>query len=304
MIGVYPMNLDETCYFLAMDFDKDGWRKDIEAVRETSNEFGIPFAIERSRSGNGGHVWFFFEELISASIARRFGSSLLTNSMEKRHELSFQSYDRLFPDQDTMPKGGLGNLIALPLQMAARTKHNSVFLDENFQPYNDQWDYLSNVIRLSEEKLMEFTEKLSKGSELGILKRETVDETKPWVSKPIVLQKQDFPQTVDIVNSGMLYIKKEGLSPKALNSIKRFAAFKNPEFLYETPSNVLQSEEFHYSLWPGAIFRSGRAGYKKQAMRMPTFGVPRIISCSEDFNEYIALPRGCEKDVKDHSIIT
>ena len=119
IIGIYPMNPDETCYFLAMDFDKEGWQKDITAVKNVCRTFRIPVAVERSRSGNGGHVWFFFEDAISASAARKFGMSLLTKAMENRHELPFVSYDRLFPNQDTIPEGGLGNLIALPLQKSA-----------------------------------------------------------------------------------------------------------------------------------------------------------------------------------------
>ncbi|MHB9012971.1 MAG: TOTE conflict system archaeo-eukaryotic primase domain-containing protein, partial [Ignavibacteriaceae bacterium] len=114
--GIYSMQLDETCYFLAIDFDDDGWEKDISLLRNVCKEFDIPFAVERSRSGNGAHAWFFFDEPISAALARKFGTSLLTYSMNKRHEIKFKSYDRFFPNQDTMPKGGFGNLIALPLQ--------------------------------------------------------------------------------------------------------------------------------------------------------------------------------------------
>lgn len=112
--GIYPMLPDETCYFLVMDFDEDGWQDDISMVREVCAEFDIPLTVERSQSGNGGHVWFFFEDRLSASLARKFGTALLTYSMSKRHEIPFKSYDRLFPSQDTLSKGGLGNLIALP----------------------------------------------------------------------------------------------------------------------------------------------------------------------------------------------
>ena len=114
--GVYPLCLDETCYFLAIDFDGEDWQKDIHVLRDVCSEFSIPLAVERSRSGRGAHAWFFFNEPISAALARKFGSSLLTNAMTKRHEIKFKSYDRFFPNQDNMPKDGLGNLIALPLQ--------------------------------------------------------------------------------------------------------------------------------------------------------------------------------------------
>jgi len=266
VIGVYPMNLDETCYFLAIDFDKEGWKKDIAVIRNTCSQFAIPVAIERSQSGNGCHAWFFFDQKISAVSARKFGTSLLTHSMGKRHEISFKSYDRLFPNQDTLPKGGFGNLIALPLQKIARDKGNSIFIDENFKPYPDQWQFLSSIPTLSETNMMLFITKLSRGNELGMLKNEA-SESKPWVKKAIGLKKHDFPQTVKIVKSGMLYVEKKGLTQKALNTLKRYAAFKNPEF------------------------------YKAQAMRLSTFGKPRVISCSDDYENYLAMPRGCEEDI-------
>lgn len=267
VIGIYPMCRDETCCFLAIDFDDEGWEKDISIIRDICTPMGIPAAIERSRSGNGGHLWFFFENNISASTARKFGSSLLTYSMQQRHEISFKSYDRLFPNQDTMPKGGLGNLIALPLQKFAREKGNAVFIDDKFEPYKDQWKFLCNIQKLAENELISFLTTLGKGNDLGALKNEEADTVKPWVKNKIELQTLDFPETVEITLSNMLYIKKTGFSQKALNILKRLAAFKNPEF------------------------------YKYQAMRMPTFNKPRIISCSEEFEDYLALPRGCEDDV-------
>ncbi len=266
VIGVYPMTLDETCHFLAIDFDKEGWKKDISVLRNTCSQFGIPIAIERSQSGNGCHAWFFFDQSISAVSARKFGTSLLTHSMGKRHEISFKSYDRLFPNQDTMPKGGFGNLIALPLQKIARNNKNSVFIDENFEPYPDQWQFLSGIPKLNEKNMMFFIGKLTRGNDLGMLKNEA-SESKPWVKQSIGLRKHDFPKTVKIVTSGMLYVEKKGLSQKALNTLKRYAAFKNPEF------------------------------YKAQAMRLSTYGKPRVISCSDDHENYLALPRGCEDDI-------
>lgn len=268
IIGIYPMNLDETCHFLAIDFDKEGWKKDIAVIRNICSKFKIPVAIERSQSGNGCHSWFFFEQKISASFARKFGTSLLTHSMSERHEIPFKSYDRLFPNQDTMPNGGFGNLIALPLQKIARDNDNSVFINENFIPYADQWQFLSGIQKLSEKDLTSFINKLSRGNELGVLKEET-SESKPWKKqKAITLKSKDFPKTIKMIKAGMLYIDKTGLSQKALNILKRYAAFKNPVF------------------------------YKAQAMRKSTYGKPRVISCSDDYKTYLALPRGCECDVK------
>ena len=139
VVGIYPLCLDETCHFLAIDFDDGEWQKDISQFREVCSEFDLPIAIERSRSGNGAHAWIFFESPIAAMLARKLGSALLTFAMNKRHEITFKSYDRFFPNQDTMPRGGLGNLIALPLQKAARNENNSVFIDANFEPFHDQW---------------------------------------------------------------------------------------------------------------------------------------------------------------------
>nr|AQQ74835.1 hypothetical protein [uncultured bacterium] len=139
VMGVYPMLLDETCFFLAADFDKSTWKEDAAAFLETCRILNVPGALERSRSGNGGHVWIFFDEAISAGLARKLGSHILTETMECRPEVGFESYDRFFPNQDTIPQGGFGNLIALPLQKHARESENSLFLDGNMVPHIDQW---------------------------------------------------------------------------------------------------------------------------------------------------------------------
>ncbi|MBU1565486.1 MAG: DEAD/DEAH box helicase family protein [Proteobacteria bacterium] len=265
--GIYPMLRDETCWFLAIDFDDGEWKKDISVLREVCAEFNIPVSIERSRSGNGSHAWLFFKEPISASLARKFGSSLLSCTMQNRHEITFKSYDRFFPNQDTMPKGGLGNLIALPLQKEARKAKNSEFIDRNFEPYPDQWEFLDTIQTLSEDDVITLTSKLSQGNELGVLKIDE-DEPKPWETTKVKLLKTDFPREIEIVKSNMLFVPKAGISQRALNQLKRLAAFKNPEF------------------------------YKNQAMRMPTYDKPRIICCAEDTVEYLCLPRGCEQDLR------
>jgi hypothetical protein len=268
VVGVYPMFPDETCYFLAIDFDEADWQKDITVLTAICAEYAIPCAVERSRSGNGGHVWFFFENRLSAAMARIFGSSLLTFSMERRHEIRFKSYDRLFPSQDTLPKGGLGNLIALPLQKAAREKNNSEFVDKNFQPYPDQWTFLSTVRKISEESIKLVISKLCPSHELGKLKIDDEDESaKPWEIGAISLQKSDFPEQIEIVHANMLFIPKAGISQRALNRIKRLASFKNPMF------------------------------FKQQAMRLTTYGHPRVISCADETTEYVCLPRECREDL-------
>ena len=266
--GIYPILPDETCWFLAIDFDDGEWQKDISVLREVCAEFDIPVAIERSRSGNGSHAWLFFKRPIAASLARKFGTSLLTYSMQNRHEITFKSYDRFFPSQDTMPKGGLGNLIALPLQKEARKVKNSEFIDQSFEPYPDQWAFLDTIRSLSEDDVLTLTSKLGQGNELGVLKIDEEETQKPWETTKVKLLKTDFPRQIEIVKANMLFVPKAGISQRALNRLKRLAAFKNPEF------------------------------YRNQAMRMPTYGKSRIICCADDTAEYLCLPRGCEQDLR------
>jgi len=269
--GIYPLCLDETCNFLAIDFDGEEWSKDIAVLREVCSQFHVPLAVERSRSGQGAHAWFFFQVPLSAALARKFGSALLTCAMNRRHEVKFQSYDRLFPNQDTLPKGGLGDLIALPLQKAARKRNNSEFIDENGKTFDDQWTFLSAIKKLSEDEIEKFIARLSQGNELGELKRaeEDQEEQKLWEASKTKLLKSDFPKGMEIVKANMLFVSKKGISQRALSYLKRLAAFQNPEF------------------------------YKAQAMRLSVAKIPRIISCSEEATEYLCLPRGCETDLKE-----
>lgn len=271
VVGLYPMTTDECCYFLAIDFDDDEWQRDVAAFRNTCAELGITAYAERSRSGNGGHVWFFFEDKISVTIARKFGSALLTEAMSRNHEIKFKSYDRLFPNQDTMPNGGFGNLIALPLQGLARKSGNSLFIDENFNSYQDQWAFLSSIQKLSLDTVENYISRLCGNTELGILSSagKDVDEAKPWeMKKPQAdLTPFDFTGTVIITKANMLHINKTGISQKALNRIKRLGAFRNPDF------------------------------YKSQAMRLPTYNKPRIIDTTEETPQYLSIPRGCEDEL-------
>ncbi len=269
VLGIYAMTTDETCYFLAIDFDDEGWEKDISVLREICEEKKIPFAVERSRSGKGAHIWFFFMEKVTAIAARKLGTSLLTYAMMKRHEIKFESYDRLFPNQDTIPKGGLGNLIALPMQKNARKNNNSIFIDSNLEPYKDQWNFLSCVGKLTKDEIDFYTSEFCVGNELGDLKEIEGESIKPWEKSKEnhIFNTADFPDTVHITKVNLIFISKKGFSNKALNSIKRMAAFKNPEF------------------------------YKAQAMRLPTFDKPRVISLSEETPEYLCVPRGCEVDL-------
>src|SRR5215470_18924988 len=152
-VGIYPLLPDETCWFLAVDFDKKSWMADSAAFLQTCCRFHVPAIVERSRSGNGSHVWMFFDRPVLAADARKLGCALLTLTMQKRQEIGLDSYDRLFPSQDTLPKGGFGNLIALPLQKVPREHANSVFLNEVFEPYANQWEFLESVQRIKADAL-------------------------------------------------------------------------------------------------------------------------------------------------------
>lgn len=273
-LGVYPLLRDETCWFLAVDFDKKSWQKDTTAFLKTCHDLHVPAALERSRSGKGGHIWIFFERPMPATVARKLGALLLTRTMERRHQLGLDSYDRFFPNQDTMPKGGFGNLIALPLQKGPRSEHHTEFLDADLQPYPDQWAYLSSMRRMTQAEAERLILEAQKhGDLIGVrLSVADDDEPDPWtlppsrrrIEKPI---EGPLPATVSVVQSSLVYIEKKGLPPALMNRILRIAAFQNPEF------------------------------YKAQAMRLSTFDKPRVIGSGEDLGKHLALPRGCLADL-------
>jgi len=233
-IGVYPLLSDETCWFLAVDFDKKTWQQDALAFLDTCRELDVPAALERSRSGKGGHVWIFFDRALPAIVARKLGCLTLTRTMECRHQVGLDSYDRFFPSQDTMPKGGFGNLIALPLQMAPRKLGNSLFVDSDFQPYPDQWQFLTTIRRMTgraAEQLI--AEAQRNGDVIGvrISLADEEDEQDPWTLPPSqkrLNQKIEgpLPERVRIVRANLLYVEKNGLPSTMLNSLLRISQAK------------------------------------------------------------------------------
>jgi superfamily II DNA or RNA helicase len=277
VMGVYPMLPDDTCWFLAVDFDEASWRDDVRAFMATCRRLELPFAVERSRSGNGAHVWFFFSAPLAAWTARKLGSHVLTETMSARHELSLNSYDRLFPSQDHMPRGGFGNLIALPLQRDARVNGNTEFLDDDLFPFRGehQWDVLADSARIEPATAERIVAEAARSDRvLGVRTSAEDDAEMPWLVAPTrkraaVRVAGPLPTRVPAVLAQRLFVEAAGLPSPLISLLKRTAAFENPEF------------------------------HKKQAMRLSTARTPRVISCAELFDRHLALPRGCLSDVTD-----
>ena len=269
VIGLYAIMPDNSCAFLCTDFDDKsceyGYKDDVLAFVGVCKDWNIPYSIERSRSGKGAHVWIFFEGTIPAWKARRLGNAILTEAMNRDGRMSFASYDRFFPNQDMMPDGGFGNLVALPLQGQARKNLNSVFVDDEFQAYREQWDYLYQVKKICEDFVDSL---LSIHATDNLDNLTTSSEAKPWATPvPLNISSADFNGSIEITKANKIYIPLKSVSAKVVNHLKRIAAFKNPEF------------------------------YSKQAMRISTYGTPRIISCADITDDYIAMPRGCEEAI-------
>lgn len=276
-VGVYPMLEDETCHLLAVDFDEVAWREDVSAFRLAASDAGVPCHIEVSRSGAGAHAWFFFAEPLSAALGRRLGTALITQAARDRHALSLRSYDRLFPSQDTMPRGGFGNLIALPLQHESRSAGCSVFVDEQMRQLPDQWAYLSSASPLDRSVVdAALTRLVAEGSPLGVRTYSSsggAGDT-PWVLPvPPPRVRPELiglvPAIVRGIRANLIFVEKAGLPDSLLDQISRLAAFENPEF------------------------------HRAQAMRLPTWDKPRVIACAQEFDDHLALPRGCLDDLRE-----
>jgi len=265
-IGVYPILSDDTCYFLAVDFDKADWRENARAFMATCRDLDLPAALEISRSGQGAHVWLFFAEAVPARDARRLGAALISRTCATSRQLALTSYDRLFPNQDTLPKGGFGNLIALPLQKKPRDQGRSVFVDETFEPYPDQWAFLASIQFMHRITMEAAIQQATGGGhpfDVAFISEE--DEREPW-QRPAPLTNLitgPLPKSLTLVLAHQIFIAKEDLPQPLANRLIRLAAFQNPEF------------------------------HKAQAMRLPIWDKSPIIGCAENFPQHIGLPRGC-----------
>ncbi len=265
-IGVYPLSADDTCCFLAVDLDDANWRDDSRAFLQSCRELHIPAGLEISRSGKGAHVWIFFAEPIPAVMARQLGAALISYTCDRTRQLSLSSYDRLFPNQDTLPKGGFGNLIALPLQKQSREQGCSVFADESLVPFQDQWAFLAEIRSLSRPELENFILQASGGRHpLDVAFVADDDEQRPWIQPAPLMSRVagPLPDSLILVLANQLFIDKKDLNQPLTNRLIRLAAFQNPEF------------------------------YKAQSMRLPVWNKPRVIGCAENFPKFIGLPRGC-----------
>ncbi len=218
VIGVYPLLADDTCWLLAIDLDGRSWRGDVAAVRDACRELDVVPAVERSRSGDGAHVWFFFTAPVTAAVARRFGLMLLTDAMARSPTLGMDSYDRLFPSQDTLPKGGFGNLIALPLQREARQHGNTLFLDDHLEPFEDQWSYLDSLPRIAPDQIEQLVACGSKDDRiLGVPKDPAQDEA-PWRPPRSLrsrLATEELPEVVTATLAQRLYVRRDDSAARA-----------------------------------------------------------------------------------------
>ncbi|GAN82247.1 TOTE conflict system archaeo-eukaryotic primase domain-containing protein [Acidocella aminolytica] len=266
-IGLYPLLEDDTCYFLAADFDEAEWRDDARAFMQSCSELGVPSVLEVSRSGNGAHVWIFFANRVPARDARRLGTAIISHTCSRTRQLKLTSYDRLFPNQDTMPKGGFGNLIALPLQKKPREKGGSVFVDTNLQPYPDQWAFLAAIAPMPVEDIEPTILRATGGVHpLDVTFIDDEDLATPWRRESAAPQKKlagPMPTSLTVTLANLVYFEKDQLPQALANRLIRLAAFQNPEF------------------------------YKAQAMRMSVWDKPRVIGSAENYPRHIALPRGC-----------
>ena len=273
-IGIYPLLRDATCWFLACDFDgkqdpapptsasqqdMPTWALDAVAYQTTCEHHGIPAYLERSRSGQGGHVWIFFASPVPAAAARYLGFSLLRETMAVRGDLALESYDRFFPSQDTLPKGGFGNLIALPLQPPSRLHGHTEFVDKALCPWSDQWDFLSKVQRLSA------THVASLGATVTPLR---VGPGSATAVAPPNCDTPALPATITGTLSATLVVHKAGLPAWFVSQLRHLASLHNPVF------------------------------YERQKLRLSTYRTPRFIRCYEEDLGSLVLPRGVLEEVR------
>ena len=265
IVGLYPLLENNHCWLLAIDLDKADWSESVKAIKQVCSSLSIECLVERSRSGNGAHLWFFFDEPVPAIEARKFGFLLLDKAMEQHAHLSFESYDRLFPNQDLLPDGGFGNLIALPLQRQARQNGNSVFIDDDFLPYSDQWQLLLALKKISRSRVSSLLDSQDKENEVD----QDAIELMPWENKLDAKNEAipGCPEIVTVIQANRVYLPIGNLPQALTTKLKRLAMFSNPVF------------------------------FKTQALRYSTNGIPRFITLATIEKNFLCLPRGCIDEI-------
>ena len=271
-IGTYAIGKDNNCRFLAVDFDKTKWQDDIVLFKNEGAKLGVDVALERSRSGNGGHAWMFFSELIPATLARKLGSIIITQAIKQSSQLKLSSYDRFFPNQDFIPKGGFGNLIALPLQGVSQERGNTVFIDENMKPFADQWKYLSSIRKISHKEVSQLIDRFSIPLETS--NNAIEDEQQLWFENSLnILSKNKKDQFVGVKVEAELFsqikINIKDLPSQLVFSLRKLAIFANPEF------------------------------FRKQRMRFSTWNIPKYVFCGEQTENSLILPGGLVDSCKE-----
>lgn len=276
VIGVYPLLPNGTCRFLVYDFDNhdkgaekldfantdDTWMEEVEIMRTICTLNGINPLVERSRSGRGAHIWIFFDKAISASLARKFGFALLEKGAEQVNLKSFKYYDRMLPAQDVLTEGGVGNLIALPLQGKALKSGNSAFIDRNWNAYPNQWEVLWSKPRLSAEFIEAKMNEWFVSDIRDTAGEDAENRDRPWEKKR-TFNRADVAGKLSLTLSNGIYVDSLNLKPAIQNKIRRMAAIRNPIY------------------------------YKNQAIGTTNFGTSQWLYLGkEHLSGYIEIPRG------------
>lgn len=276
VVAIYPMLENNLCQLLVFDFDNhakgaeqedyanidDGWKEEINALRHICKNLDVDAVVERSRSGRGAHLWIFFKEMVPARLARRFGFALLEKGAESVNLKSFKYYDRMIPTQDALPEGGLGNVIALPLQGMALKFGNSAFIDENWNAYEDQLNVLAGTRRLTRQGIEDY---LSLWYSTGSTSEDNGTDA-PW-DKNSEIEAGSVKGVVRIVLADRIYIDSTGMSNKTKRQLRRMATFSNKQY------------------------------FQNQAMDMPNYDESRFIYLGSDEGKYIVLPRGLREEI-------
>ena len=277
VVAIYPMLENNLCQLLVFDFDNhakgaeqedyantdDRWKEEINALRRICKNLDVDAVVERSRSGRGAHLWIFFKEMIPARLARKFGFALLEKGAESVNLKSFKYYDRMIPTQDALPEGGLGNVIALPLQGMALKSGNSAFVDENWNAYEDQLKVLAGTRRLTRQEIENY---LSLWYSMGFTSEDNGTDA-PW-DKNSEIEADSVKGVVRIVLADRIYIDSSGMSNKTKRQLRRMATFSNKQY------------------------------FQNQAMDMPNYDESRFIYLGSDEGKYIVLPRGLREDIQ------